>query len=114
MNTEPLLLLETCEKCGNRLTLMESLNADTRKPYLVKRCLMCFEHGPEEVAELAQPMENAIIICEDDTACCHERCSALKRIGEECSRSECTKFDEELYGGKNPTRCVQCMEATGL
>lgn len=45
-------LLETCEHCGEHLTLMESVNTDTNKLMLVKRCLKCGQRQAEEVVEL--------------------------------------------------------------
>lgn len=45
-------LLEVCEYCGENLTLMESVNTDTDKLMLVKRCLKCGGHQLEEVVEV--------------------------------------------------------------
>ena len=49
-------LLETCEKCGEHLTLMESIGypatSETGELWAVKRCLKCFSHPVEEVVRL--------------------------------------------------------------
>lgn len=37
-------LLEQCSKCGENLTLMESINTDNNELWLVKRCLNCGGH----------------------------------------------------------------------
>jgi hypothetical protein len=47
-------LLETCGKCGDNLTLMESVNMDDNKLYAVKRCLACGQYPVEEVVRLAE------------------------------------------------------------
>ena len=45
-------LLETCENCGEHLTLMESINVDSKETWLVKRCLNCGRHPVEEVIRI--------------------------------------------------------------
>lgn len=45
-------LLEICEKCGEHITLMESVNTDTNKLMLVKRCLKCGNYHVTEVVEV--------------------------------------------------------------
>jgi len=46
-------LLEQCDKCGGHLTLMESVSNDDGSLWLVKRCLMCYGHGAEEVIQIS-------------------------------------------------------------
>lgn len=49
-----LKLLQTCELCGEHLTLMESINTDDNKLYLVKRCLGCYSRPVEEVIRIGE------------------------------------------------------------
>jgi len=46
-------LLERCDKCGGHLTLMESISNDDGSLWLVKRCLVCYGHGAEEVIQVS-------------------------------------------------------------
>lgn len=46
---EDIKLLETCDFCGNNITLMESINMDNNETYLVKRCLSCGNYPVIEV-----------------------------------------------------------------
>ena len=45
-------LLEVCEHCGKNIVLMVSINVETRKTMLVKRCLNCGQYRLEEVVEI--------------------------------------------------------------
>lgn len=45
-------LLETCEYCGEHITLMESVRAKDETLWAVKRCLSCGRLPVEEVVEL--------------------------------------------------------------
>ena len=48
-------LVEKCKTCNNNLTLMGSVRADeSRKVFLVKRCLSCGSHPVEEVIEITE------------------------------------------------------------
>lgn len=48
-------LLETCERCGENLTLMESQRTDQDYSlWLVKRCLKCGSHLLEEVVQIVE------------------------------------------------------------
>jgi hypothetical protein len=47
-------LVEKCSTCNSNLTLMGSIRADdSRKVFLVKRCLNCGSHPVEEVVEIS-------------------------------------------------------------
>lgn len=59
-------LLETCNECGEHLTLMESIRVEDNTLWAVKRCLNCGGHfiknsdnsiSIEEVARLYVPFE---------------------------------------------------------
>jgi transcription elongation factor Elf1 len=50
-------LLETCNKCGEHLTLMESQRVGDGTLWVVKRCLHCGGHPVEEVARLLSDIE---------------------------------------------------------
>jgi len=45
-------LLEVCERCGEHLTLMESIRVEDGTLWAVKRCLNCGYIGAIEVVEL--------------------------------------------------------------
>lgn len=45
-------LLETCTVCGAHIVLMESVNTDTGKLMLVKRCVCCANYLVTEVIEV--------------------------------------------------------------
>lgn len=45
-------LLETCKKCSENLTLMESVQYPEGTVWAVKRCLNCGGHGIEPVVRL--------------------------------------------------------------
>lgn len=49
---EDIKLLETCSNCGKNITLMESINVDTGKLWLVKRCLNCCAYPLVEVVKI--------------------------------------------------------------
>lgn len=51
---EDIKLLETCKYCGEHITLMESINTETGKLMLVKRCLNCGRYPLVEVIEVAK------------------------------------------------------------
>ena len=51
---EDIKLLETCKRCGEHITLMESINMRTSKHMLVKRCLNCGQYPLVEVVEVAK------------------------------------------------------------
>jgi rRNA maturation protein Nop10 len=50
-------LLEKCPKCGEHLTLMESININTDALWLVKRCLNCYGYPVEEVIRVMDKIE---------------------------------------------------------
>lgn len=50
-------LLETCEKCGEHLTLMESQRVEDSTLWAVKRCLKCGGPPVEEVVRLYSKIE---------------------------------------------------------
>jgi membrane protease subunit (stomatin/prohibitin family) len=50
-------LLEKCEKCGDHLTLMESIRHPKGTLWAVKRCLNCGGHPVEEVVRLLSATE---------------------------------------------------------
>lgn len=47
-------LLERCPNCKVHITLMESINVETGKLMLVKRCLNCGDYMVTEVVEVAR------------------------------------------------------------
>lgn len=47
-----MLLLETCPKCGEHLTLMSSIRVEDGQVWIVKRCLSCYSFPVEEVERL--------------------------------------------------------------
>lgn len=56
-------LIETCENCGNNLTLMGSIRYPEGTTWLVKRCLHCGCHPVEEIAQIVPgPSQPAPII----------------------------------------------------
>jgi hypothetical protein len=49
---QDITILETCDHCGSFLTLMESINTNNNKTYLVKRCLACHNFPVTEIVEI--------------------------------------------------------------
>jgi len=47
-------LLEKCPNCDSHITLMESINVETNKLMLVKRCLNCGDYLVTEVVEVVR------------------------------------------------------------
>ena len=45
-------LIEKCDTCGSNITLMESINTDTNRTMLVKRCLKCGNYPLVEIADI--------------------------------------------------------------
>jgi len=47
-------LLEACNTCGANITLMASINTDTDRTMLVKRCLKCGNYPLVEIADITE------------------------------------------------------------
>jgi len=47
-----IILMEKCTACGFNITLMASVNMDTNRIMLVKRCLKCGNYPIEEIADI--------------------------------------------------------------
>lgn len=45
-------LIEKCSTCDSNITLMESINTDTDRTMLVKRCLKCGNYPLVEIADI--------------------------------------------------------------
>lgn len=73
-------ILETCPKCGEHLTLMESISMIDNNPYLVKRCLKCGEYPVTEIAELKTDRPN---------------CATAEWVGGKCCGYGKGEFDDE-------------------
>jgi len=93
-------LLETCEKCGENLTLMESQRHPEGTLWAVKRCLKCGGHPVEEVVRLVTDIE--------DSACKKQiPMKAYYEYDDEFTCPACN-YEDDGYDVKTLKVCPEC------
>lgn len=91
-----IILLETCEKCGGNLTLMESVRTDDGSLWLVKRCLHCHERHVEEVVQIT-PSNNQLLAPGSELARLVELLREEKKLINKWQTTENRMFPSEEF-----------------
>lgn len=75
---EDIKLLEVCPKCGEHITLMESISMEDDGLYLVKRCLKCGNYPLDEVTKVLK--NNDYILTQSEINVIYRGLSELSTI----------------------------------